>query len=73
MNKRERRRLKRNQELGPLREVVSWDESPLAGLIQTALGQREVLSCGHSVESGPPRTTQTPGKVYRHCPMCKAE
>lgn len=64
-NHRDRRRLKRAAQFGPLkrlvREVIRGD------------GCLEELACGHVGPIGPPRQTQTPGVVMRHCTMCKKE
>lgn len=61
---RERRRAIRAHRFGPLRELVEG-----SGRVEG--GRRvERLDCGHIVPAGPPRQTQPPGKIYRHCPHC---
>ena len=56
-----------NNELGPRREVVEGSNWTIDGV------KMEKLSCGHLLPAGPPRQTQTPGKIYRHCIKCKEE
>lgn len=59
---REKRRAIRAHRFGPLRELVEG-----SGRVEG--GRRvERLECGHIVPAGPPR--ETPGKTYRHCPLC---
>lgn len=62
MNARERRRERRAERLGPLKELVE-------SFVRDG-EQLERLSCGHEVPAGPPRQTQTPGKIMRHCIRC---
>ena len=58
MNKRKRRREKREEALGPLKELVSIEND------------LEVLSCGHTQTHIYPRQ-HGPGKIFRHCERCE--